>query len=393
MSSSPNSSLVTRQQGAVKGSIRSFEEALTDGTVSGWRELVQNSRHGQPFYQPEWFAAFARSFAAGYRAELLTVADSERVVGVLPLMRKRSFFGGIPARTISSLSGIHSCRFDFITGSDERLEVAEVAWQTLAHDESWDVLEVLDVPEDGRFGAIVACAKEAGFFVGSWPTRKSPVLRIPHKSGADPFQNCPAGFKTFRKRLRGKLEKLKKQGAVSFQVETAAHEEGLARFCLLESSGWKGANRSAIVSNKRSAEFYSSVVEFLRGQNRLRLYSLCVDSKPISMQLGLLMSGTYYSPKVAYNENFSYFAPGHLLVQYIIEDLAKNGAHTFEFLGPRAVWKVVWAPDVIEHSNWYIFRPNWRGRCMYSLTMQLGPRLRALRHRVHGDPQAVGPQV
>ena len=393
MSYSPSSSVVALPEGAVQGSIQSFEEALTESARAGWRDLVQNGRQGRPFYQPEWFDAFAQSFAAEQRAELLTVVEDERPVGVLPLMRKGSFFGGIPARALSSLSGIHSCRFDFITGSGHRPEIAEAAWQTLARDDSWDVLEALDVPEDGSFRSIVECAKNGGFRVGSWPTRKSPVLHIPLQAGADPFQNCPSGSRSFRKRLRGKLEKLKKQGSVSFEVETAAYEEGLARFCLLESSGWKGANGSAIVSNVQSAEFYSSLVKFLRDRNQLRFYSLSIDSKPISMHLGVMMAGVYYCPKVAYDERYSYFAPGHLLVQFIIEDLAKNGAHTFEFLGPRAQWKVVWAPGVIEHSNWYIFRPNFRGRCLYSLTMQLAPRLRALRYRVRGDPQAIKPRA
>ncbi len=365
-----------------------LHETLSEDLVSDWRGLVANGHHAQPFYQPEWFLAFARSFGAGFDTYTVTVNEGSRLIAILPLMRKGSFFGGVPARALSSLSGIHSCRFDFITEEEECQEVAAVAWRIIASDPNWDVVEVLDVPEHGSFERLARGARKEGFLVGSWPTRKSPVLRIP-TGGGDPYQNCPTSFRTFRKRLSKKLDKLKQKGEVSFRVETAAYEDALARFLLLESSGWKGKNRSAIASNAQSTGFYSSVVESLHQRGQLRLYSLCLDGKPIAMHLGLMMAGVYYSPKVAYDEEFSYFAPGHLLVQHIIRDLAGNGGHTFEFLGPRAVWKQVWAPECVEHRNWYIFRSSLRGRCLYALTMQIAPRLRSLRHRMRGDPQAV----
>lgn len=365
-----------------------LHQTFSEGLISDWRALVASGHHAQPFYQPEWFLAFARSFGSGFDTYTVTVSEGSRLVAILPLMRKGSFFGGIPARALASLSGIHSCRFDFITADEERQEVVAVAWRTIAGDPDWDVVEVLDVPDHGSFERLVSGARKEGFLVGSWSTRKSPVLRIP-AGGGDPYQNCPPSFRTFRKRLSKKLDKLSLKGEVSFRVETATYEDSLARFLLLESSGWKGKNRSDIASNAQSTGFYSSVVESLHQRGQLRLYSLCLDGKPIAMHLGLMMEGVYYSPKVAYDEEFSYFAPGHLLVQHIIRDLAVNGGHTFEFLGPRAVWKQVWAAECVEHRNWYIFRSTLRGRCLYALTMQLAPRLRSLRHRMRGDPQGV----
>lgn len=363
---------------------RSWSEDL----VSDWRALVARGQQAQPFYQPEWFLAFARSFGSRFDTHTVTVREGKRLVAVLPLMRKGSFFGGVPGRVLSSLSGIHSCRFDFITEEAERQEVAAAAWQAIAGDPTWDVVEVLDVPENGSFERLVNRAQREGFLVGSWSTRKSPLLRIP-PAGSDPYLNCPKSFRTFRKRLGGKLDKLRLRGNVSFCVETAAYEDALARFLLLESSGWKGKNHTAIASNAQSTGFYSSVVESLHQRGQLRLYSLCLDGRAISMHLGLMMEGVYYSPKVAYDEDFSSFAPGHLLVQHIIGDLAAHGGHTFEFLGPRAQWKQVWAQECVEHRNWYIFRATIRGRSLHALTMRLAPLIRSLRHRMRGDPQSV----
>jgi CelD/BcsL family acetyltransferase involved in cellulose biosynthesis len=105
------------------------------------------------------------------------------------------------------------------------------------------------------------------------------------------------------------------------------------------------------------------------------------------MQLGLYMDRVYYSPKVAYDEAFAKFSPGHLLVRHIVADLFKERAKSFEFLGPRAFWKAVWAADCVEHSNSYIFRPGVRGRCLHALTMRFAKGLRDLKYKIRGDPQ------
>ncbi|MFN4895436.1 MAG: GNAT family N-acetyltransferase [Pseudomonadota bacterium] len=374
---------------SLQGTKNRFNQALDEELLDGWRSLVDSGPHAQPFYQPEWFKAFADSFAAGREVQLLTVRNGASLLGVLPLMRTNSFFGRIPARVLTGLSGIHSCRYDLITGGQVHGDLASAAWQVLIEDQSWDVLEAQDVPERGSFIGIVECARRSGYLVGSWPTRKSPILTIPSsaRTGGDPFQNCPSRFRTLRKRLSSKLKTLHQRGTVSFSVEDSNLEEGLARFFALESSGWKGANGSAIASDVQTTAFYSSIAKSFKERGQLRIYSMCLDNRPISMQLGLLMDGVYYSPKVAYDEAFASYSPGHLLVQHIISDLAANNVRTFEFLGPRAFWKMVWAPECVEHRNWYIFRPNLRGHVLYSLTMRVAPRLRSLRHRVWGDPQ------
>jgi CelD/BcsL family acetyltransferase involved in cellulose biosynthesis len=161
----------------------------------------------------------------------------------------------------------------------------------------------------------------------------------------------------------------------------------LERFVALESSGWKKAQGGAIALHRSTERFYADVAEYLHHSRALRFYSMRVGDKTIAMQMGYAMNGVYYSPKVAYDERYAAFSPGHLLTRFIIEDLSRNGIHTFDFLGPRALWKCVWAPHVREHSNCYVFRPSFKGRLLHSLTMRGAAYVRRIRHRLRGDPQ------
>jgi CelD/BcsL family acetyltransferase involved in cellulose biosynthesis len=176
---------------------------------------------------------------------------------------------------------------------------------------------------------------------------------------------------------------------VKFDVHTSNFEDAFRRFLLLESSGWKGANKSAIASDQVTARFYNAAFERLHSRGCVRMYSLSAGDKVIAMQLGVVMNGVYYVPKSAYNEEFSSYSPGQLLNLHVIGDLAANGFHTYDFLGPKALWKMVWAPTTRDHHNCYIFRPSVKGRILHALTMRAAKAARAVRHRVWGDPQAL----
>jgi CelD/BcsL family acetyltransferase involved in cellulose biosynthesis len=354
-----------------------------------WKELVSDGEYAAPFYQPEWFQAFGRAFVSHQTPCIVTAWSGSTLKGLLPLLKTDRFFGRIPARTIRSLSGIHSCRFDLIHDGKDAEKVAQAIWRELRDERSWDVIEVEDVPSAGAFCKVLVSAREDGFLTGQWSTRKSPYLSVPGPNH-DPFMLCPKGFKSLRSRLKSKLRRLEHEhGKASFEVDQGHYQNLRGEFLALESSGWKGAKRSAIASHESTERFYSEVTDHLHHSRSLRFYALRVGAKPIAMQMGFVMNGVYYSPKVAYDETYAAFSPGQLLTQFVIADLARSGLHTFDFLGPRALWKCVWAPHVREHSNCYIFRPSIKGRLLHAITMRGAAYARLIRHRIKGDPQEI----
>jgi hypothetical protein len=377
---------------AAAPSLRSYLEPFDDKNLAAlkdsWQALTSDGPFAEPFYQPEWFAAFADSFARHQQAVLLTVWGETKLRGVVPLLKCSSFFGGIPARAYRGLSGIHSCRYDVIHDQTDAHHIINLIWRTLHRDESWDVIEAEDVPAGGGFHRLMDEAKAAGCLIGVWPTRKTPVLSMPPRGG-DPLQNCPRDYKSIRSRLKGKLRRLQENGDVQFDVLTSECDEQFKRFLLLESSGWKGRTKSAIASSSVTTTFYASLVSTLQKRNMLRLYSLRVGEKTIAMQLGVAMNNIYYCPKVAFDEAFAPYSPGQLLNRHVIADLCANGFSAYDFLGPRAPWKAVWTSDVREHSNCYIFRPTLRGRVLFAVTMQGAASLRRVYRKLYGDPQSI----
>jgi CelD/BcsL family acetyltransferase involved in cellulose biosynthesis len=310
-------------------------------------------------------------------------------VGVVPLVTQSRCFGVIPARTLRSLSGKHSCRFDLVVSRTQRPATIAAVWEALRSDQSWDVLEALDVPKGAAFEDLTAHAVADGYLVARWPTLLSPYLSIP-LNGDDPYSHCPRHYKKVRARLENSLRRLNGVGDVRFEVATTDHTEALQRFITMELSGWKGARGSAIGCAKSTTTFYHRIAQTFATAEALRIYTLWVNQTAVAMEVGLVTNGTYFSPKATYNEDFASFSPGHLLTRYIIRDLALNGIGRYDFLGPRARHKTIWAGEVLPHANYRVFRPTLLGRMRYAAVAHIAPILRRAKRRLGTDPQIIG---
>lgn len=381
---------------ATSNSARSYNATIAELSLSDideledeWRELVARGDYSEPFFQPYWFRAFAQSFHRGKPAPFVLVRHGGVLKGILPLMRSRRFWGKIPARSLRSLSGVHTCRYDFICESPNKDHIAESAWRALEEDPSWNVIEAHHVPEGSGFEAIMRHADRNGYLVARWPTLLSPYLNVP-VGQKDGLKNCPDRYRKDRKKVANQLRKLEAEGDVSFEVLTNFDECFFQEFLQLEGAGWKGKAGGAIACNPTVIEFYQESLRRAGANGHLRMCALKLNGKRIAMKLNLLSENGCYSPKVAYDEAFSKFGPGQLINLFLIQDLADRGIDRYDFLGPRARNKAVWAGEVRPHANCFIFRPTVAGTLYYLLAARVGPILKRAKYKRYGDPQSLG---
>lgn len=358
---------------------------LSNASLEGWRTLTDQGPYGEPFFQPEWFLAYARAFLKQEHSQLLIAHSGDRLAGVLPIVHKNYFFGKIPARTISGLSGIHSCRFDLIHDSTLGPSIASCMWRSIKANPEWTVIELLDVPENGGCHRILQEALGDGFLGYMWSTRKMPFMKIQPQ---EPFSNCPTASRTFRHRLASKSRKLGAPHPLTLKIHSDLDQGALENFFSLERQGWKGRNQSAIESSEQTLQFYRSIAQEAAHRGYLRIYSLEQNGAPIAMHLGLQLQNRYYAPKVAYDEHLGKYSPGQLLVERVIKDLSSRGVTTYDFLGPSAPWKRIWTLSVRPHHNIYIFRPTVTGRLLHAVIARGASRLRRAKHAYFGDPEA-----
>jgi hypothetical protein len=123
------------------------------------------------------------------------------------------------------------------------------------------------------------------------------------------------------RRLQGfarKRRQLSKEGelALSFVDEPAAVTTALEEFLRLEASGWKAARHSALASNPDTGRFARELVLGLAERRLVRIEALRLDGKPIAMWVVLLCGDAAFTWRTAYDETYSRFSPGVLLLEH-----------------------------------------------------------------------------
>jgi CelD/BcsL family acetyltransferase involved in cellulose biosynthesis len=134
-------------------------------------------------------------------------------------------------------------------------------------------------------------------------------------------------------------------GEVQLRVEAPAPEDVDRLFDQLvavEAAGWKTRAGTALVSQPRMRAFYRRFCCLAAEQGTLRLGFLCIDGRPVAVQLAVVDAGRYLLFKIGYDEEFARCSPGILLMLLTVQWAAERGLSSYEFLGAQEPWTDLW---------------------------------------------------
>ena len=90
-------------------------------------------------------------------------------------------------------------------------------------------------------------------------------------------------------------------------------------------------------------EFINGLVALAAARGWLRLGTLALDGKVIASQIWLLVDGTAYIFKLAYDKDYSDYSPGTLLTAALLEHvIERDGATRLDFLLGKDAFKKDW---------------------------------------------------
>ena len=342
---------------------------LVDQFAGEWRELALEAVDDQPFFRPEWIRAFLRKFCPRGRVLLITVRIGGRLTLILPLVEEIATFSKIPVRRLRAPVNSTCGRFDAVcSAGPERERAIQSAWQFLREFEGWDLLQFRDSLGGSTVSRLAELARLEGFRTAHVPDKPNPYIAIP--SDPEHLEKMPQNSK-LRSQLRQIRLRLREHGKLTFSRITTADREALERFYKLEASGWK-AQRGSCVLNDGSRSFYNEVAEAAAREGYLSLYTLELNGILIAAHISFVHRDRCYSPKVAYNEDYKQFAPGHLIVAEIVRDCAARGIRGFDITGQDQPWKMKWTSEVREINHHFVFKGP-----MGALAYAVGSRLKA----------------
>ncbi|WP_457663149.1 GNAT family N-acetyltransferase [Sinorhizobium medicae] len=121
--------------------------------------------------------------------------------------------------------------------------------------------------------------------------------------------------------LRRQWNNLAKQGSLTYSVARRPDDIRLRmeEFLVLEASGWKGRERSAMIMDRFRAAFAREAITNLAEADSVRIHTLDLNGKAIATIIVLIMAGEAYTWKTAYDERYAKYSPGKLLFAELTE--------------------------------------------------------------------------
>jgi CelD/BcsL family acetyltransferase involved in cellulose biosynthesis len=367
---------------------------ILDGLADDWRRLCDESGEDEIFYRPEWIQAYLLAFAPKARIILISAWSGDRLSAVLPLLRQRSWVGGLPATLLTVPANVHCFRIGLPVCSGEEGETAlRAVWQAVKELPGWNVIDISNVLEGNGIDRLADLARAEGFPVARKRTSQTLYLPIVTPASEKPEPAAKANAlpawlagtrPKFRSHLRRAHRQLEEQGTLVLKHYSTADPAALERFYELEASGWKGAEGTAIQCNPRLRKFYDAVAQAAARDGYLSLDFLELGGKPIAGHFAFNLRGRYFLAKAGYDETCRRHGPGQFLVNEILSETPQRGLHEFDFVGPATWDESRWASARRTSYRVFIFRKNLYGSLLRRVRISARYAVRALLQR-HDD--------
>ena len=326
--------------------------------ATAWDALAE--QEGTPFLRHAWLNAWWDAFGAG-RGDLrvCTVWRRDELIAGLPLLAR--------GRRLEGLADYHSPRF----GAVARDKGARAA---LAKElRGRVVLPALDGDDpllgllNARGGRIVEPFAVSPYVdtTGEWDAYRSATK-----------SRWGAPLERFRRKM------VREHGA-TFELVTAPVdlEPVLERGFVVEASGWKGREGTAILSTPETTAFYGAIARAFQASGERRLSWLELDGQMAAFDLCLLHGERLYLLKTGYDEAHRRVAPGLVLRLSVLERCFEMGLRTHELLGGEDAWKLKFATGERRHVTLRCFGRDPAARSAYAYRRWARPVLRSAYRR------------
>jgi CelD/BcsL family acetyltransferase involved in cellulose biosynthesis len=351
-----------------------------------WRALCAEGPNDEPFYRPEFIAAWVRAFAPDKRLVVVTARKGGQLRAVLPLVERWGSLRGLPVRMLAGAANVHSCRFDVIRGLVDADEAVELVWRMLRERGGWDVIELREVPHGGAGAGLLKAAARDGRPTGRWGVGASPYLPLGEATGTEGEaldRLLAQTAKKFRKSLSRSYRQLSEAQALTLTCIREA-EAALESFYRLEGAGWKGRKGTAIACDGRTRRFYDGLAQAAAREGYFALYALEWGGRAVAMQYCLSDRERCYLLKPTYDETLRKYSPGQLITREVLRDCLARGVTEYDFLGREAEWKGEWTEAARPQADCYIFRRGLAGQALHAWKFRVLRRAREVKWKVAG---------
>ncbi|WP_196138865.1 GNAT family N-acetyltransferase [Aliikangiella sp. G2MR2-5] len=353
----------------------------TDGLMEiadSWQQLFESLRTPVYSQSPYWFQQYIQYLEKSPQSWVwFCVYSKEKLIALLPLQERSLKLGGLNVKYLTFSSHSHFGLKSFIFGEDIDSSKVVRSFLKYIRSDRWTFLDLHGVEKPGA--SYQSIVKQSAIIYIERDERVVDILLIGDMDGY--LSSLSKSFRRNLKRVSRKIES--KSVEYEFNHQCALVKEAFSRFLLVEASGWKGLNgtRSAIGLHKNLTQFYHSLVSALRfnDESMVEINIMKIDGKDAAVQYAICIEKTVFLLKIGYDEFFSSFQPGNLLLLESIHHFHKRGFEQIHLI-TDAKWHNSWRPGRIETKRMIIGTSSMFNILVFNL-LKVALKVKSLLHR------------
>lgn len=358
----------------IEGDTTAFPEITAE-----WSALCDSQSGATEYLRPALIRAYLDSFAPGAPLMLMLARRNRDLEVVLPLTRRTIGRGHHGLHWLHGAGNIQFPVFDAICDERRGRDHAQGLWDALHSLRRWDVLQFDAVPEGGVLDRMRALAERDGVSVYIHRPEDTPVYPIgPAESMVDVVAQQR---RSLRQQLRRNLKRLESIGDIGFVDAGWDDDHALLTrtfdcFMEMEHRSWKGRQGTSVKAKTATKSYYERLFRDPEVRDRFRAHLLTLNGEPFASSIGMVSGSTFYGLKNAHDETFRTYAPGHLLMLFMIHGLGRRGIRYLDLGGDANQYKRAWTSETRRQATVFLFRPGVRGFLAHALLLDVGYRIK-----------------
>jgi CelD/BcsL family acetyltransferase involved in cellulose biosynthesis len=356
------------------------DDSLLDKLEAEWIEDAENWPCTYKFLRPQLVRAHLSIYSPDASVVLVTARREGRLVAVLPLVERTIGVRGRGLRWLRSAGNEAFPLFDVVSRNENPQELARDLWRVLGSTLDWDILQINDAPLDGVAGQMRTHAERDDARIHVHRPTQAPYLNLPAAETLDEvIAHIPS--KSMRKHLRRDLKQLKELGEVRLVMSGWDGDHNRMAACYntfveMEQSSWKGAAGYSIMANHTARAFYERIFNDPELRHHIRVHVLTCNDDPVAASIELVSGTIIYGLRIAFNDAYRKYSPGHLLTLYQVYEFGRQGFLKLDLGAGSLEYKMAWTPSATPMGHHYFFNRGLRGRLAHDLMFQLWPMIR-----------------